>query len=352
MIDHKEKRIVIRADASCEIGIGHIMRCLTLADELKQNNVKISFISREEDGNLIALINKRGYKVYSLPKGFESRNDAILTKGLLVDHNILPDLLIVDHYGIDIVWESTIRSVVRKIMVIDDFSNRKHDCDLFLNQNYNLQNKSYNGLLPDKCIRLLGVKYTMLRPEFRKIRENLQKNYDIVKRVLVLMGGADNQNMTTKVLQAIKKLNLNNIRVDVAVGAANKYYKKIKSLVSNIHYAKCHYNVENISELMSKADLSIGAAGSTTWERCCMGLPSILIVIAENQVDIARNLGNDGIIVNLGWYKNVEQIDIKNQIENLLNNFSKRKNMSLKAMEIVDGRGVTRVTEKISKVAL
>lgn len=350
--DNKEKEIVIRADASSKIGFGHIMRCLTLADEIKQKNARISFVSREEDGNLITLINERGYKVYPLSKGFECGNDVILTKEVLASYNILPDLLIVDHYGIDIVWESTIRSVAKKIMVIDDFCNRRHNCDLFLNQNYNVENESYYGLLQDNCIKLLGAKYSMLRPEFRKMRENLQKHNDIVKRILVLMGGADNQDMTSKVLQAIKMLEINNITVDVVVGAANKYYKKIKSIVSNIHYATCHYDVENISELMSKADLSIGAAGSTTWERCCMGLPSIVIAIAENQINIAENLGNDGIVVNLGWYENVEQIDIRDEIENLLNNSSKRMMMSLKAREVVDGRGVERVAEKIFKVAL
>ena len=160
--------IVFRTDASINIGTGHVMRCLTLADELRQKGTDINFICREEPGNLVRYIENRGYKVHQLPGGIDIETDRKLTKEILSNCEIKPDGLIIDHYDIDISYESPLRDHVKKVMVIDDLANREHDCDLLLDQNYSNNEGRYNGLVRGNCIQLLGPEYAILRPQFQK----------------------------------------------------------------------------------------------------------------------------------------------------------------------------------------
>ena len=291
--------ILIRTDASINIGTGHVMRCLTLADELRQKGVDISFICHEEPGNLISYIEDRGYKVHQMPGEIDIETDRRLTKEILSKYEIKPDWLIIDHYDIDISWEYPLRKYAKKLMVIDDLANREHACDLLLDQNYSNNEDRYNGLVPGNCIQLLGPEYAILRPQFQKARECLRKKDGGVNRILVFMGGVDSQNVTSKVLRAIHMLDRSDIALDVVVGNLNPYHDEIKILTSKIPNTICHHNVENMAKLMSSADLCIGAGGTTTWERCCVGLPTIAIILAENQKGISESLDREGAYLNI-----------------------------------------------------
>ncbi len=188
--------IVFRTDASINIGTGHVMRCLTLADELRLKCTDINFICREEPGNLVRYIENRGYKVHQLPGEIDIETDRKLTNKILSKCETKSDWLIIDHYDIDISYESPFREHVKMIMVIDDLANREHDCDLLLYQNYSQNEGRYNGLVPEDCIHLLGPEYAILRPQFQKARGNLRKRDGGVNRILVFMGGADSKNIT------------------------------------------------------------------------------------------------------------------------------------------------------------
>ncbi len=166
------------------------------------------------------------------------------------------------------------------------------------------------------------------------------------------MGGADPSNETCKTIRAIRMLNKPDIITDVVIGISNPHLNEIETMVSQIHHINCHTNVENIAELMNAADLGIGAGGITTWERCCLGLPSIVITIAENQINSIESLGRRGVVINLGWHKEVTENHIKNALEDLISNSEKRKNMSFKGKDMVDGHGAERVVEGISKIAV
>lgn len=342
--------VVIRTDSSISIGTGHLIRCLTLADGLKQQGIGVHFVCREEKGNLIELIENRGYEVHRLPSNIELRAEKKLTQIILEKKLTFPDWLIIDHYDIDCSWEISFRKYVKKIMVIDDLANRKHDCDLLLDQNYNVDNERYHGLIPDHCVQLLGPRYALVRPQFREARENLRKRNGEVKRILVFMGGADPTNQTCKVLGAIKKLNSPVIAVDTVIGTANKHREEIESLASNMSNTICHYNVENMSELMAVADLSIGAAGTTAWERSCVGLPSLVITIANNQIEIAENLAKSGIVINLGWFEDVKKTKITSALKNLLDKPDIIRQMSIDGMRMVDALGTERVARELTYV--
>jgi len=225
-------KIFVRADASVQIGTGHVMRCLTLADELRGRDAEIVFVCREFAGNLCGYIEEKGYVVHRLPVsdapdqgvGADLKHAAWLgadwqTDGGQVEEIIKRlaaplDWLIVDHYALDERWEEYLRPYVKKIMVIDDLADRAHDCDLLLDQNFyeNLESR-YDGLVSAWCKKLLGPKYALLRPEFREARKNLRKRDGHVKRIMIFFGGSDPANETTKALEAIRMLK----RPDIAV---------------------------------------------------------------------------------------------------------------------------------------
>ncbi|MAG69658.1 MAG: UDP-2,4-diacetamido-2,4,6-trideoxy-beta-L-altropyranose hydrolase [Acidobacteria bacterium] len=343
-------KFIIRVDASINIGTGHVMRCLTLADELRQKVPDINFICREESGNLISYIEDRGYNVHQLTGEIDIETDRNLTKEILSEYETKSDWLIIDHYDIDISYESSLREHVKMIMVIDDLANREHNCDLLLDQNYSKNDNRYNGLVTENCIQLLGAEYAILRPQFQKARGNLRERGGGVNRILVFMGGSNLKNVTSKVLRAIHMLDRSDIAIDVVIGNLNPYHDEIKILTSKIPNTSCHHNVENMAELMASADLCIGAGGTTTWERCCAGLPTIAIILAENQKNIPESLDKEGALINLGWYHNVTENNIKDGIEGLIDNPQKVASMSDKSRRLVDGEGVGRVIDTISSI--
>ena len=336
------KNVVIRVDSGKEIGWGHMMRCFSLAEAITAKNVKISFISRKLSGNLCKFIEEKGYDVYYLPnKDLEWKNDAVKTIKIINNLDSV-DWLIVDNYRLDKKWEVILRPHVKKIMVIDDMTKREHDCDLILDQNlYENMKECYEGLIPRDCKKLIGPKFALLRKEFYQIRKNLKKPNGKIKRILVSFGSDDHTNETMKVLEAINQLNNKQIKVDFVFGISGKIFKNMKKLCSKTSNITCHYQSMNIAQLMKKSDLSIGAGGSTTWERCCLGLPSIVSISAKNQKKLTEVVAKNGCSVNLGWAKELSSEDYVKAIESLDNMHISQ--MSKKCVQLVDGRGTHRV---------
>jgi UDP-2,4-diacetamido-2,4,6-trideoxy-beta-L-altropyranose hydrolase len=365
--------IGIRCDSSTEMGIGHVMRCLTLADKLKHQGWNVFFISREKQGSLISYIKSRGYKVYVLPTisnsakifgldidslyaswlGVSWQEDAeqtlaVLKKIILQEGNSVIDWLIVDHYGLDSKWESLMRKSVNKIMIIDDLANRTHDCDLLLDQNwYDNMSGRYAGFIPKNCIQLLGPSFALLREQFVDTRKYLQQKDGNINRIFVFFGGSDPTNETEKVLLALKKLNKRNLKIDIVVGEVNPNKEKIASLCTEITGANFYCQVENMAVIMVKADLALGAGGSTSWERCCLGLPTLVTILAENQSDLTRKLETYGAVKCVGEGRELTVNDYCEAIISLTP--SKLNNMSKKAATLVDGNGCYRVAGYLIK---
>lgn len=325
-------KIIIRADASLSIGSGHVMRCLTLAEELRDAGSEVVFVSRAHPGNLNGLFRYKGFRCHELPEvpasvqtsgklqdsrseyaswlGVPPQRDADETIGAI--GNDRPDWLIVDHYGLDEEWEKLLRPRVSKIMVIDDLADRRHDCDLLLDQNYFKNGESrYDDLVSPACTKLLGPKYALLRKEFREARKNLRERTGEVKRVLVFMGGADPDNITGLAIEGLSSPEHRHLQVDVVIGSQNPHKKTIEKLVQARPQTKLHVQATNMAELMCEADLAIGAGGSTTWERLYLGLSSIVIPIAENQIPTTRDLCDFGVIMSPGGSGKYHSIALK-----------------------------------------
>lgn len=307
-------KIIFRVDASLDIGTGHVMRCLTLAQELEDRGSKCIFITKNHQGNLVRFIQEAGFACEVLPcsdnrdtylthsswLGSTQNEDAVLTQKIA--QNFQPDLLVVDHYALDETWEKQLQPFCKKILVIDDLADRKHSCDFLLDQNFGRAEADYQGLVSDKTKVLTGSKYALLRSEFQQFREQSliyrDANYlnkTEVKKIFINLGGVDKDNLTSQVLQSIPPYP--KFEITLVLGATSPHLATLQELAKkSSHKVKVLQGVSNIAELMAKQDLAIGAAGSTTWERACLGLPSILLVIAENQRPAALALAEAGAV--------------------------------------------------------
>jgi UDP-2,4-diacetamido-2,4,6-trideoxy-beta-L-altropyranose hydrolase len=298
--------ISIRVDSSNQIGLGHLMRCLTLADELKKQNHDVVFICRDLKGNLISIIK---YPVLVLPKGINFKSDDLYLNWLgatqeqdakqtieVISKNT--DILIVDNYALNETWHKKLRQHTKKIVVVDDLADRKFDCDLLLNQNLGSQLDDYENKVPNSCVLLLGCDYALLRPEFKKLRKKaLDKRRDVkeIKNIFVSMGGSDVNNITYDILEQLDS----KFNIVVVLGAFSPHNEMIKdyAIDKNIEVI---IGANNMAELMLNADLAIGASGSTNWERLCLGLPSLIFTVAKNQRKFSKNLDELGLIRLLG----------------------------------------------------
>ncbi|HOJ77862.1 MAG TPA: UDP-2,4-diacetamido-2,4,6-trideoxy-beta-L-altropyranose hydrolase [Bacillota bacterium] len=313
-------KVLIRADASVQIGTGHIMRTLVMAQRLSSLGRQVFFICSDLPGNLATYIEQKGFRVFLLPPFEHWMQDAEATKQVILK-NFKEEslLLVVDHYGLDFKWEQYLRPYVAQIMVIDDLANRVHDCDRLLDQNFYLNlNERYQGLVPPECQMLLGPKHALLRPEFYRVKETLQRRDGIVRRILVFFGGSDPTNETMKTLEAIAMLQPLEIAVDLVVGASNPNQTAIKDVSSRFDNLVFHCQVENMAELIGRSDLAIGAGGTTALERCFLGLPAIVVTVAANQVETVTALASAGALINLGWWQQVTATKVAQALTDLI----------------------------------
>ena len=351
-------RVIFRVDASLQMGTGHVMRCLTLAQVLKENGANVEFICRKHKGNLIDKIRSSGFNVHELEileeievcnklahshwLGTTQQQDANDCINILKAEKL--DWLIVDHYALDGQWQKRLKPYYAKLMVIDDLADRKHQCDILLDQTFGRQQEDYSALTSKDCQLLLGSQYALLRPEFAKWRAySLERRSKLeFRRLLVNMGGVDVDNVTEKVLDELKICNLpSDLKITIVMGSSAPHLESVKSKAIMLPYkTEVKVDVDNMAEIMANSDIAIGAAGATTWERCCLGLPTVQIVTADNQMDIAKNLDSINVI-QLYDRKRRLSIDIDN-----ISSFTSK--MSLASASIVDGRGAPRVERFIT----
>ena len=316
-------RIVFRTDASILIGTGHVMRCLTLADALKASGARCRFICREHSGHLLDLIRQRGHEATGLPRsasnnstktndpevqlshaawlGTDWRTDAIQTQAVL--QGMATDWLIVDHYALDARWESTLKAHYRKLMVIDDLADREHSCDVLLDQNLvEGMETRYQGKVPQHCTCLIGPQYALLRPEFSALRPAslARRKVPALNRLLIFMGGSDPDNETSKVIAGVKLAKKQWQHIDVVIGQSFPGLSALKQSLVSLPFATLHIQTPDIAKLMAAADLAVTAGGSVTWEKNTLGLPSLVVILGENQRPIAETMHARGAQRTLG----------------------------------------------------
>lgn len=337
---------LFRADASPSIGGGHVMRCLTLARFLQDCGWECAFAVRAGTRETIPLLNADVGEIFKVSGPFDDEPAKIGQLGFNWN------LLIVDHYNWDVVFEKQCRSWAKRIMVIDDLANRTHDCDILLDQTYGRDQQDYMSLAPDGARLLVGADYALLRPEFSNYRraaiERREKEATL-KRVLINLGASDPYGLTAQALRAIGETGLD-VTVDVMTGSDNPSDIGLGEIASEAPQDVVFHGFDaDMAKLMYAADLAIGAAGATSWERCCLGLPTLMIVTADNQEMIARELEKVGAVKLIANDRSVMESIVK-AIAMLNRDRQYLGQMSRAAAGICDGYGVERVTKHTVKM--
>ncbi|MCE3234385.1 MAG: pseG [Vampirovibrio sp.] len=344
------KRVLFRADASVEIGTGHIMRCVTLADAMRRRGAEVVFACRTLPGDLNDWLCQQGYTVWAWQSAHAA--DWQPFAAFTVDQEPF-DWLVVDHYALDLDWERQARTCARRSLVIDDLADRPHACDWLLDQN-DLASEGatprYGALVPSGYRTLLGPEYALLRPDFsewraRVLAENRREALT-VREVLVFFGGSDPTGETFKTLEALKPL-AGQIQTTVITGVSNPRREEIQAFCSTLPQTDFLCQVNNMAERMARADLAIGAGGTATWERLCLGLPSLVISVADNQRDISARIARLGAQQYLGPSAAVLVEDIRNALDRLLTSPEDRMALARSALALVDGQGVNRVLQAL-----
>lgn len=327
--------VLIRADAGVSLGIGHVMRCLTLAEVLVALGAQVSFACRMLPGHQVARITDAGHQVVALAADAQDDIAAL--------HDALPeqawfDWIIVDHYQLDARWERAARQWAKRIMVIDDLADRTHDCDLLLDQNFTASQALYQPLVPDACRVLAGPRHALLREAFKA---GGAAQADDGRRVLVSFGGFDQAGMTLKSLQALAAIE--GVQVQCIVGQASPDLAALQALVEQHPDWALLPFVNDLPQRMAAATLFIGAGGGTTWERAAMGLPSLCVSVADNQTANAEALAKAGVHLYLGPACTVSVDELRQAIAVLLGNLPLRQHFAERGQALVDGLGARRV---------
>lgn len=373
----KMPRVAIRADASLQIGSGHVMRCLTLATALRDRGAECHFICRELPGHIGELVLDRQFALHMLPPCRDSAASPHETSSRLPPHahwlgcsweqdarqslevleTIQPDWLITDHYAIDARWHAALSAHYGKLMVIDDLADRPHLADVLLDQTFARSPDDYANCVPDSCLLLCGSRYALLRPEFALLREqSLQRRNGStgIRQLLVTMGGIDKDNVTAKVLDALAGSALPaDCEITIVMGRTAPWLHEVQTRAALLPWStRVRVNVCDMASIMASADLCIGAAGSTAWERCTLGLPTIMIVTAENQTGIAAALdGKGAICAGLADTRDFAG-RLQAGIGHFLDNPQALKAASAAAADVADGTGVEVVCDALLEGAM
>lgn len=301
-------RVAVRADAGPVLGSGHVMRCLTLAAALRQRGAQVHFICRGGAGHLGSRITAAGHGLTLLGETLAPGQDALLSRAALAQawRGAGCDLLLVDHYSLGAAWQQALRPACRHLAAIDDLADRAQEVDLLLDQNLGRQMSDYAGLLPPRAVRLIGPQFALLRPEFAAARSaSLARRAHAGpgwRHLLVSLGGGDPHQGTLQCLQALANCPLPaGAVVTVVLGALAGSRPAIQALLPGLPFAtRLLVDVADMAGPLADADLAIGAAGGSAWERCCLGLPSLLLVLADNQRSGTQALTDAGAALSLG----------------------------------------------------
>lgn len=359
--------IIIRTDSSTQIGTGHVMRCLTLATALKEQGANCQFICREHEGNIIEHIEQQGFTVHRLVNnpvtptttidksagptlahaawlGVSQEQDAQECITLLQEQQT--NWLMVDHYALDKRWQNKLRPHTQKIMVIDDLADREHDCDLLLDQGFDRElHDCYLKLLPQNAKQLLGVTYAIVRQEFSMIRQEslTRRKHRKIESLLIFMGGTDPNNDTLKAFNGCLKSNHQWKKITIVVGASYPHLKMLKQQIKSHSCVQLHIQTNKMARLLLETDLAITSGGMVTWEKCVLGVPSLVVVQDENQRYSIEKLDNklvrllgDADSVTVGEYARALNTVTLTEIDNMI-----------QSSALCDGQGVQRIAKEI-----
>jgi len=337
--------LLVRADADARRGTGHVMRCLALAQAWQARAAAAVFISRCDSAALRERILSTGAELISLAPGDSVEAD---TENTLVQLSRREAAwLALDGYDFNLAQQQTLRDAGHPLLVIDDIAHLDRYCaDILLNQNLGAAALSYR--CDPQTTRLFGPAYALLRPEFAHRRRGFRDVPEVARKILVTLGGSDLNNFTARVIDALAQLDTPGMEVRVVVGPANQHWAVLRNAVeASDSPVQLYIDVSDMAELMAWADLAVSAAGTTCWELACLGLPALIVIMAENQRRIAEELDAIEVVQNLGWHDDVSVERLAAAVNVLQHDSSRRLRMSERGRTLVDGWGAQRVVQAL-----
>ena len=358
--------IAIRADGGPAVGMGHIMRCLAVAEELKVLGCRVYFISRYIQGidqvaamgfevfELVIEADKTTNNIFSAKFNYGSKeeleDDIIATRTIIVQQGC--DLLLVDKYNLSTEYFVRLKEFVEKVAFIDDLNKFKCSANIIINGNVNAPLLGYTENFTGQKL-LIGTKFTPLRKECRHIpKKEIHSVTDgdnsRLLEIMITTGGADPYNCTAKLLEILlEDKQTSNIRYNVIVSSGFVHRDQIQRIADKNSNIVLYIDPKYMSEIMCRSDLAIASGGSTLYELCCCGTPTIAFIMADNQKSIVNMLSSDGYIQSLGWYNQLENKNITQIVKDFINNFEERNDYSQKMQGLIDGRGALRISQEI-----
>jgi len=337
--------LIIRADADVAIGSGHVMRCLALANAWQEHGGEVVFLGRISAEPLRERIVVEGCRLRFLPDSHPDPADLIVVKAWLREEHGQPGWVVLDGYHFDADYHDAIRASGWPLLVVDDYAHlSEYHADILLNPNAYAEELSYNT--DAETLRLLGTRYAPLRREFYSAREQGHVVAAQGRRILITMGGADQDNVCGRVVDTLLAMDRNDLEVKIVSGSLNPHRLDLANRLEKASFsAELLVSVAEMAPLMQWADLAISAAGSTCWELATLGVPMLVTVLAENQERLAASLETHGTAINLGWFHAWQPGQAAGVIGELLANQEKRRRMGENGQRLLDGRGCDRVVE-------
>lgn len=339
-----EKTALVRCDGGPGIGLGHVTRCLAIAEALNSAGWSSRFAVSAATRDLEPLAGSP-FEVITLANA-TSPGDLKKAAGKDVD------LLLIDHYGLDAGYEVASRDIARTLMVIDDAPLRPHRCDILLDASANRQAADYATLLPDHCSLLLGAKYVPLRGAITTARDRSiarRSKSGAVERLFISFGGVDSQGLCDVALSVLEAIDAS-LSVDVVIGGASQHLARIKArAAASRHNVVLHVDSSQVPELLVAADMALGAAGINAWERCALGVPSILAVVADNQRPTYKALAESGAAVAIGGVDEGLPARLLEALGTLMDDGELRETVARKSAALCDGHGASRIADAINE---
>jgi UDP-2,4-diacetamido-2,4,6-trideoxy-beta-L-altropyranose hydrolase len=341
-----KQTIVVRSDSTLEIGTGHIMRCLALSQAWQDEGGKVIFVCAQLSPALESRLLNEKIKTHYINSLLGSKEDA--TDTILFAKMTGAKWIVLDGYHFGAEYQKVIKESGLSLLFIDDYGHAEYyHADIVLNQNIYADMSYYPKYEPYTRF-LLGTKYALIRKEFLKWSGWHRDIPEVARKILVTLGGSDPDNVTLKVIEAVKTVDVKGIEAIIVVGSTNPHFDVIQETVKDHSHFTLIKNAENMPELMAWADVAISAGGSTCWELAYLGTPFIAITIADNQKPVVMGISAQKATVNLGNSQILTQKKIANMIKKVIKSINKRSNLSKNLKKLVDGEGVSRVIMEIN----
>ncbi|PKM94932.1 MAG: UDP-2,4-diacetamido-2,4,6-trideoxy-beta-L-altropyranose hydrolase [Firmicutes bacterium HGW-Firmicutes-1] len=346
-------KILFRVDGSQRIGMGHIIRCLSLAKELKNAGVEVAFITKHKEGE--SKVISSGFKAFRIPCDIEdssegfyygSPEDLIEESGYIINliSNVKPQILIIDSYNVSMDFFSALKQEV-KTVYIDDINRFNYPVDMIINGNINATDLNYTKHTVAEQM-LLGIDYNMIRNEFKDLPKRIVAKE--ITQIMITTGGSDLFGLSQKLSKWIlTNSKFENIQINLIVGSAFSNKSELNKLALEHKNFVLYENPKKISEIMLQSDIAISSGGSTLYELCACGTPTISFIVADNQLGIVLRMNELGLVQSIGWHNELEEESLIKNLSNLMENFEKRKEISSNGQKLVDGNGCSRIVEKL-----